>query len=86
MLRKLCEQGHPIGHTEFAALTQLPSAQPNLPHLVMPGHHEVRPSDVLRRAACSGKVNVFRRKSASANLRRSRSSLDLSAMFRGRFM
>src|SRR6266851_7992307 len=49
LLRKLCEQGHPIGHTEFAALTQLPAAQPNLPHLVMPGHHEVRPSDVFTR-------------------------------------
>src|ERR1700716_1168155 len=35
--------------TEFAALTQLPAAQPNLPHLVMPGHHEVRPSDVFTR-------------------------------------
>ncbi len=34
---------------EFAALTQLPAAQPNLPHLVMPEHHEVRPSDVFTR-------------------------------------
>ena len=34
---------------EFAALTQLPVAQPNLPHLVMPGHHEVRPGDVFTR-------------------------------------
>jgi uncharacterized protein len=34
---------------EFAALTQLPAAQPNLPHLVMPGHHEVRPRDVFTR-------------------------------------
>ena len=34
---------------EFAALTQLPAAQPNLPHLVMPGHHEVRPGDVFTR-------------------------------------
>ena len=34
---------------EFAALTQLPLAQPNLPHLVMPGHHEVRTSDVFTR-------------------------------------
>jgi hypothetical protein len=34
---------------EFAALTQLPTAQPNLPHLVMPGHHEVRPGDVFTR-------------------------------------
>ncbi len=34
---------------EFAALTQLPAAQPNLPQLVMPGHHEVRPGDVFTR-------------------------------------
>jgi hypothetical protein len=34
---------------EFAAFTQLPAAQPNLPHLVMPGHHEVRPGDVFTR-------------------------------------
>jgi len=34
---------------EFAALTQLSTAQPNLPHLVMPGRHEVRPGDVFTR-------------------------------------
>src|SRR5450631_1971722 len=34
---------------EFAALTQLSAAQPNLPHLVVPGHHEVRLSDVFTR-------------------------------------
>jgi uncharacterized protein len=34
---------------EFAALTQLPAAQPTLPHLVMPEHHDVRPGDVFTR-------------------------------------
>jgi hypothetical protein len=34
---------------EFAALTQSPAAQPNLPHLVMPAHHDVRSSDVFTR-------------------------------------
>jgi uncharacterized protein len=34
---------------EFAALTQLPAAQPILPHLVMPEHHDVRPGDVVTR-------------------------------------
>ena len=34
---------------EFAALTQLPAAQPTLPHLVMPAHHDVRSSDVFTR-------------------------------------
>src|SRR5712675_748268 len=37
---------------EFAALTQAPAAQPAqplLPHLVMPAHHDVRASDVFTR-------------------------------------
>ncbi|HKC32378.1 MAG TPA: DUF763 domain-containing protein [Xanthobacteraceae bacterium] len=37
---------------EFAALTQTPAAQPAqplLPHLVMPAHHDVRASDVFTR-------------------------------------
>jgi uncharacterized protein len=34
---------------EFAALTGKPVAQPLLPHLVMPAHHEVRASDVFTR-------------------------------------
>jgi uncharacterized protein len=34
---------------EFAALTQLPAAQPTLPHLVMPEHHDVQPGDVFTR-------------------------------------
>lgn len=34
---------------EFAALTQSPAAQPTLPHLVMPAHHDVRSSDVFTR-------------------------------------
>jgi hypothetical protein len=34
---------------EFAALTGKPVAQPLLPHLVMPAHHEVRAGDVFTR-------------------------------------
>lgn len=34
---------------EFAALTQPQSAQPVLPHLIMPAHHDVRTSDVFTR-------------------------------------
>ena len=34
---------------ELAALTEEPSAQLDLPHLVMPAHHDVRSSDVFTR-------------------------------------
>jgi hypothetical protein len=34
---------------EYAALVHEPSAQPTLPHLVMPAHHDVRASDVFTR-------------------------------------
>jgi uncharacterized protein len=34
---------------EFAALNEKPAAQPLLPHLVMPAHHDVRSSDVFTR-------------------------------------
>jgi uncharacterized protein len=34
---------------EFVALTEQPSAQPMLPHLIMPPHHDVRSSDVFTR-------------------------------------
>jgi hypothetical protein len=34
---------------EYAALTKHPSAQPELPHLVMPAHHDVRSGDVFIR-------------------------------------
>jgi hypothetical protein len=34
---------------EYAALTAAPALQPDLPHLVMPGHHDVRASDVFVR-------------------------------------
>lgn len=34
---------------EFAALTETPAAQPVLPHLIMPAHHDVRSSDVFTR-------------------------------------
>ncbi len=34
---------------EYAALAHEPSAQPTLPHLVMPAHHDVRGSDVFTR-------------------------------------
>src|SRR3978361_1567058 len=34
---------------EYAALTRQPSAQPELPHLIMPTHHDVRSSDVFTR-------------------------------------
>ncbi len=34
---------------EYAALSQQAAAQPNLPHLVMPAHHDVRSSDVFTR-------------------------------------
>jgi hypothetical protein len=34
---------------EFAALTEPPAAQPLLPHLIMPAHHDVRSSDVFTR-------------------------------------
>ncbi len=37
---------------EFAAaegISEAPAAQPLLPHLVMPGHHDVRPKDVVLR-------------------------------------
>jgi hypothetical protein len=34
---------------EFAALNDEPAAQPTLPHLVMPAHHDVRASDVFTR-------------------------------------
>jgi hypothetical protein len=34
---------------EYAALVHEPTAQPSLPHLVMPTHHDVRASDVFTR-------------------------------------
>jgi hypothetical protein len=34
---------------EYAALVHEPAAQPTLPHLVMPAHHDVRASDVFTR-------------------------------------
>ena len=34
---------------EYSALSALPAAQPDLPHLVMPAHHDVRASDVFIR-------------------------------------
>jgi hypothetical protein len=34
---------------ELAALTRKPPAQPDLPHLIMPAHHDVRSSDVFTR-------------------------------------
>jgi hypothetical protein len=34
---------------DFAALTKAPSAQPDLPYLYMPSHHDVRSSDVFIR-------------------------------------
>jgi hypothetical protein len=34
---------------EYTALVHEPSAQPTLPHLVMPAHHDVRASDVFTR-------------------------------------
>ncbi len=34
---------------EFGSLADGPQAQPNLPHLVMPAHHDVRSSDVFTR-------------------------------------
>ena len=34
---------------EFAALSEAPSQQPLLPHLVMPAHHDVRSGDVFTR-------------------------------------
>lgn len=34
---------------EFTALTARPAAQPVLPHLIMPAHHDVRASDVFTR-------------------------------------
>jgi hypothetical protein len=34
---------------EYAALSKGPTAQPELPHLIMPAHHEVRSSDVFVR-------------------------------------
>src|SRR3978361_1361243 len=34
---------------EYAVLSREPSAQPELPHLIMPAHHDVRSSDVFTR-------------------------------------
>jgi hypothetical protein len=34
---------------EYAVLSKTPSAQPELPHLIMPAHHDVRSSDVFTR-------------------------------------
>ncbi|WP_454617115.1 DUF763 domain-containing protein [Bradyrhizobium cenepequi] len=34
---------------EYAALSKQPESQPELPHLVMPAHHDVRASDVFTR-------------------------------------
>jgi uncharacterized protein len=34
---------------EYAALTKEPSTQPDLPHLVMPAHHDMRSGDVFIR-------------------------------------
>jgi hypothetical protein len=34
---------------EFAKLSEKPSAQPELPHLIMPAHHDVRSEDVFIR-------------------------------------
>jgi hypothetical protein len=45
----LAEVGPDAIVREFAALTTAPSAQPDLPYLYMPGHHDVRSSDVFIR-------------------------------------
>jgi hypothetical protein len=46
LLRDLGPDG--VAH-EFAALSATPAAQPTLPHLIMPPHHDVRSSDVFIR-------------------------------------
>ncbi|ABD89036.1 DUF763 domain-containing protein [Rhodopseudomonas palustris] len=48
-LELLTELGPDSIVREYTALTTLPPAQPMLPHLVMPAHHEVRGSDVFTR-------------------------------------
>jgi hypothetical protein len=45
----LAELGPDAIVRDFAVLTKAPSAQPDLPHLYMPGHHDVRSSDVFIR-------------------------------------
>jgi hypothetical protein len=45
----LAELGPDAIVRDFAALTKAPSAQPDLPYLYMPGHHDVRSSDVFIR-------------------------------------
>ncbi len=48
-LSLLAELGPDRVVDEYAALVSEPSAQPTLPHLIMPAHHEVRSSDVFIR-------------------------------------
>jgi len=48
-LSLLAELGPDRVVDEYAALVSEPTAQPTLPHLVMPAHHEVRSSDVFIR-------------------------------------
>ncbi|CAN1724935.1 DUF763 domain-containing protein [Hyphomicrobium sp. 1Nfss2.1] len=48
-LSLLAELGPDRVVDEYAALVSEPSAQPTLPHLFMPAHHEVRSSDVFIR-------------------------------------
>ena len=45
----LAELGPDAIIRDFAVLTKAPSAQPDLPHLYMPDHHDVRSSDVFIR-------------------------------------
>ena len=48
-LELLAELGPTRVADEFALLTEEPMAQPLLPHLIMPAHHDVRSSDVFVR-------------------------------------
>ena len=48
-LSLLAELGPDRVVDEYAALVSEPAAQPMLPHLIMPAHHEVRSSDVFIR-------------------------------------
>ena len=48
-LRLLMELGPDRILEQFAALSKVPSPQGELPHLVMPAHHDVRPKDVFAR-------------------------------------
>jgi uncharacterized protein len=45
----LCTLGPDRVAREFAKLTKTPPAQPQLPHLIMPSHHDVRSQDVFIR-------------------------------------